>query len=82
MHGIARRGRHLRQISGYGVVGGGFPGSYPVAGGLYAPGFGVMGTPPTPVMGGSYIPGFGVTGGAVGSQKVQGGTYIPGYGVK
>lgn len=71
-----------RYVPGYGVTGGGFPGSYPVVGGLYAPGFGVMGTPPTPVVGGSYIPGFGVTGGAVGAQRVQGGTYIPGYGVR
>lgn len=71
-----------RYVPGYGVIGGGYPGSYPVVGGLYAPGFGAIGTPPTPVVGGSYVPGFGVTGGAAGTQRVQGGTYLPGYGVR
>ncbi len=68
-------------MPGYGVNGGGFPGSYPVVGGLYAPGYGVMGTPPTPVVGGLYSPGYGVMG-AGGAQHVQGGTYTPGYGVR
>lgn len=71
-----------RYIPGYGVTGGGFPGSYNTVGGTYAPGYGVMGQPRTPVVGGTYVPGYGVTGGAVGAQKVQGGTYVPGYGVR